>query len=46
MKKSCVNNIIPFSAVDGVGNRMIVFFKAVILTAFIVIIQRLFLFTL
>jgi pyruvate-formate lyase-activating enzyme len=27
MKKSCVNNIIPFSAVDGVGNRMIVFFQ-------------------
>lgn len=25
--KGCVNNIIPFSAVDGTGNRMIVFFQ-------------------
>lgn len=25
--KGCVNNIIPFSAVDGIGNRMIVFFQ-------------------
>lgn len=25
--KGCINNIIPFSAVDGVGNRMIVFFQ-------------------
>lgn len=27
MKKACINNIIPFSAVDGVGNRMILFFQ-------------------
>jgi len=27
MIKGCVNNIIPFSAVDGVGNRMILFFQ-------------------
>jgi pyruvate formate lyase activating enzyme len=25
--KACINNIIPFSAVDGEGNRMIVFFQ-------------------
>lgn len=25
--KGCVNNIIPFSSVDGIGNRMIVFFQ-------------------
>jgi pyruvate-formate lyase-activating enzyme len=25
--KVCINNIIPFSAVDGIGNRMIVFFQ-------------------
>lgn len=37
-----VNKIIPFSAVDGLGCRTAVFFKAAIWIVSIVIIQKLF----